>query len=61
MNWPFVWQCVVWAAIISYFGLGLAIIFGGFFDAITMFRRLEAENGEVQEMTNNEARMSDGA
>ncbi len=46
MNWPIFWQYVVWAAIISYFGLGIAITIGGFFDVVKMFRRLESEHAE---------------
>ncbi|HPU33410.1 MAG TPA: hypothetical protein PK184_12000 [Phycisphaerae bacterium] len=57
IEWEQVWKYVVWAAIISYFGLGLAITFGGFFDAIKMFRRLEAEHAEDQ-MANSQSPMS---
>ena len=46
MNWPEIWKYVVWAAILSYFGLGVAITIGGFFDVIKMFRRLENEHAE---------------
>jgi hypothetical protein len=46
MNWPEIWYYVVWASIIGYFGLGIAITIGGFFDVIKMFRRLESEHAE---------------
>jgi hypothetical protein len=46
MNWPEIWNYVVWTAVIGYFGLGIAITIGGFFDVIKMFRRLEKEHRE---------------
>jgi hypothetical protein len=46
MNWPEIWKYVIWAAVIGYFGLGIAITVGGFFDVIKMFRRLEREHAE---------------
>lgn len=48
IDWQQVWPYVVWAAFISYFGLGIAITIGGFFDVIKMFRRLESERAENQ-------------
>ncbi len=44
MNWPEIWKYVAGAAIVSYFGLGVAITIGGFFDVVKMFRRLEADH-----------------
>jgi hypothetical protein len=46
LNWPEIWKYVMWSAIFSYFGLGVAITIGGFFDVIKMFRRLESEHAE---------------
>lgn len=39
--WEQVWPVVVWSALIMYFGLGVFIIIGGFFDVFKMFRRLD--------------------
>ena len=46
MNWELFWTWVVWSAIGIYFGLGLAITIGGFFDVKKMFRRLDAAHHE---------------
>ncbi len=37
------WICVMFAAAISYFGLGVVITIGGWFDVWTMLRRLSRE------------------
>lgn len=42
MSWSSFWHWVLWAALISYFGLAVVISIGGFFDVKRMFRRLDA-------------------
>jgi hypothetical protein len=39
-GWALFWYIVVFAAVISYFGLAVVISIGGFFDVKKMFRRL---------------------
>lgn len=41
IDWAGVWTVVIVAAIIAYFGLGIAITIGGFYDVLRMFRRLD--------------------
>ncbi|MGB9623344.1 MAG: hypothetical protein ACPMAQ_00640 [Phycisphaerae bacterium] len=42
MTGPFFWKCVLTAAIGLYFGLGIVITIGGWFDVWKMLRRLSA-------------------
>ncbi len=37
------WKCVMFAAVFLYFGLGVIIAIGGWFDVWKMLRRLTAE------------------
>ncbi|GMU24157.1 MAG: hypothetical protein AMXMBFR13_42340 [Phycisphaerae bacterium] len=54
MKWDVVWLYVVGAAIVSYFGLGIVLTIGGFFDVFKMFRRLEAERNEHLNLNNGD-------
>ncbi len=43
MNAVEFWKYVMYAAVYLYFGLGVIITIGGWFDVWTMLRRLKAE------------------
>jgi len=45
MNLTEFWIYVMYAAVCMYFGLGVIIAIGGWFDVWKMLRRLSAENG----------------
>lgn len=40
-GWETFWYVVICTAITAYFGLGVILVVGGFFDVRKMFRRLE--------------------
>ncbi len=51
-GWALIWYIVVAAAVLSYFGLALAVSIGAFFDVKKMFHRLdEAHAGRTASET----------
>jgi hypothetical protein len=47
-SWITFWQYVIWAALITYFGLAIVITIGGMSDVRKMLRRLDAAHAESE-------------